>query len=223
MRTSPWSTRLALSRCQRRTQFHGVPSWVGGLKIRFSIILQNLETLTTSHFRGKCKMWILIFVEYFYTLQFFHLGSVVGICMKQLSLPFSMQRGAPFRFQRARKCLRAATTVAQWWILRFSTHTFTGVAYGTQNVQCVPFGTESDFYAKMPQVVMILKKNRAILCFCSIGHILGRPQKKTRFAAYKLTTKYKVTNHARNTLTKNGGSTLRFGPPVPPRENDPYN
>ena len=55
MRTSPWSTRLALSRCQRRTQVHAAPSWVGGLKIRFSIILQNLETLTTSHFTGNVK------------------------------------------------------------------------------------------------------------------------------------------------------------------------
>ena len=32
----------------------------------------------------------------------------------------------------------------------------------------------------------------------------------------KLASKYKVTRHVRNTLTKDGGSPLSFGPPRPP-------
>ena len=35
--------------------------------------------------------------------------------------------------------------------------------------------------------------------------------------ACRLASKYKVACHGRNTLTKNGGSTLRFGPPTRPQ------
>ena len=39
----------------------------------------------------------------------------------------------------------------------------------------------------------------------------------------KLANKFKVTCHAKNTMTKHGGSSLRFGPPLAHRKvSDPH-
>ena len=49
------------------------------------------------------------------------------------------------------------------------------------------------------------------------------PPKKRLFWAFNLSSKYKVTFHARNALTKKGGSTLKFGPtPGPKKISDPH-
>ena len=45
--------------------------------------------------------------------------------------------------------------------------------------------------------MIILKKNRTILCFAAYHGV-----RKTRFGAYKLASKYKFTSHARSTQPK---------------------
>ena len=52
-------------------------------------------------------------------------------------------------------------------------------------------------------------------------HVRTRVSKKTLFGACKLASKYKVTWHARNMLTKNGSSTLRSAP-GPQKVSDPH-
>ena len=55
-----------------------------------------------------------------------------------------------------------------------------------------------------------------------VKDIALRCPKNPLFWPCKLVSKYKVTCHARNMLTKDGGSLLSFGFPGPQKVSDPY-
>ena len=52
------------------------------------------------------------------------------------------------------------------------------------------------------------------------AYLIIEVSKKSTFWACKPAGKYKVTCHARNTMTKNGDSTSRFGLPGPQKVSD---